>query len=222
MPEPGVLPELKALVGALFLAARKPLTAADIRRLLHQVAEEQGGPVADFAEFTAADIQRAIDALRQDVAGVRWGFHLNEVAQGYRFETDPSCGPWVRRLLDKGKPTRLSRPALETLAIIAYRQPCTRSEIETVRGVAVDQIIRTLLELQLIRVAGRSDLPGRPWLFGTTQRFLEQFGLKGLEDLPNSEELRKLSQQRMERDRSAPAPDAAEPTGKADEQTASE
>jgi segregation and condensation protein B len=210
MNDPDVLPDLKQLVGALFMAASKPLDAAEIRNILKQVAEEEGGALGDFAQFTSQDIQDAVHALRNELTRLKLGFHLNEVALGFRLESDPSCGPWLRRMLDKAKPARLSRPALETLAIIAYRQPCTRGEIESVRGVAVDQIIRNLLELQLIRVAGRSDLPGRPWLFGTTQRFLEQFGLKGLDDLPNSEELRKLSQQRMDRNAERPDLDAAE------------
>lgn len=219
MSDLDVLPDLRQLVGALFMAARKPLDAQDVRKILKQVAEEEeAGPPADFAQFTIQDIQAAIDALRNDLAGARLGFQLNEVAQGFRLESDPSCGPWLRRMLEKAKPSRLSRPALETLAIIAYRQPCTRAEIESVRGVAVDQIIRNLLEVQLIRVAGRSELPGRPWLFGTTQRFLEQFGLKGLDDLPNSDELRKLSQQRVDRHAGPADPALAEEAETPDEE----
>ena len=125
--------------------------------------------------------------------------HVIEVANGFRFENDSSCGPWLRHLLERGRPTRLSRPALETLAIIAYRQPVMRSEIEAVRGVAVDQIIRNLLEMQLIKIVGRSELPGRPWQFGTTQKFLEHFGLKNLMDLPGVEELRRMEDDQLRR-----------------------
>ena len=187
-----VWPELKQVVGALLFAARNPLSAEDIRKILARVAEEEGGPYADFGQLPRKDVEEAIQALRRDLESSPLGLQLTPVGTGYRLENVPACGPWLRRLLDKGKPNRLSRPALETLAIIAYRQPCTRSEIEAVRGVAVDQIVKNLLELQLIRVAGRSDLPGRPWLFGTTQRFLEQFGLKDIGDLPSARELRKL------------------------------
>jgi segregation and condensation protein B len=130
--------------------------------------------------------------LGKDLASARLGFSIAEVANGYRLVNDASCGPWLRRLLEKGKPSRLSPPALETLAIIAYRQPCTRAEIEAVRGVEVDQMVRNLLELQLIRLVGRSELPGRPWLIGTTQKFLEHFGLNSLDDLPGVEELRRM------------------------------
>ncbi len=112
---------------------------------------------------------------------------------------------------------QLSRPALETLAIIAYRQPCTRAEIEAVRGVAVDQIIRNLMEMQLIRIVGRSELPGRPWLFGTSQKFLEHFGLKRLDDLPGTEELRRLEQEQIRR-QPEPAPAAAAEKEKASEE----
>lgn len=187
-----VWPELKQVVGALLFAARNPLSAEDIRKILARVAEEEEGPYADYGQLPRKDVEEAIQALRRDLDSSPLGLQLTPVGAGYRLENVPACGPWLRRLLDKGKPNRLSRPALETLAIIAYRQPCTRSEIEAVRGVAVDQIVKNLLELQLIRVAGRSDLPGRPWLFGTTHRFLEQFGLKDIGDLPSARELRKL------------------------------
>ena len=188
-----VLPELKQIVGALLFAARKPLTAGDLRRILAQVAEEQGGAAADFGKVKDKEILEAVEALRRDLEGGRTGMVISEVAKGLRLENEAGCGPWVRQMLEKGKPARLSRPALETLAIIAYRQPVTRAQIEAVRGVAVDQLVRNLLEMQLIRVAGRSDLPGRPWLFGTTQKFLEHFGLNSLDDLPGVEELRTLA-----------------------------
>ena len=111
------------------------------------------------------------------------GFQLVCTAGAYRLQTVPSCGRYVRALLRLDKPSRLSRAALETLAIIAYRQPITRAEIEQIRGVAVDTIVKTLLDLGLIRLVGRSELPGHPFLYGTTQLFLEHFGLASLGDL---------------------------------------
>ena len=114
-------------------------------------------------------------------------------------ENDANCGPWLRTMLQKGRGTRLSLPALETLAIIAYRQSCVRSEIEAVRGVAVDAILKNLLDLQLVRVVGRSELPGRPWMFGTTQKFMEHFGLKNLDDLPGTDELRRIEAEQSAR-----------------------
>ena len=199
MSDVDVLPELKQIVGALLFVSKQPLSVADIHRVLQQVAEVWGGNTKDFAGATEADIQVVIDQLRADLAEKHLGVHVTEVANGFRFENDSSCGPWLRHLLERGKPTRLSRPALETLAIIAYRQPILRSEIEAVRGVQVDQIIRNLLEMQLIKIVGRSELPGRPWQFGTTQKFLEHFGLKNLMDLPGVEELRRLEDDQLRR-----------------------
>lgn len=202
-----ILPELKEIVGAMLFVARQPLTLADLRRVLAQVAETQGGITKDFARATEADLAAAVQQLKTDLIERRVGLEINEVANGFRLENNPMCGPWLRHLLEKGRPSRLSRPALETLAIIAYRQPCTRAEIEKVRGVVVDQIVRNLLEMQLIRIVGRSDLPGRPWLFGTTQRFLEHFGLRNVEDLPSVQELRRLETEQIRR--AAPTTESA-------------
>lgn len=188
-----VLPELKQIVGALLFAAKGTVSLADIRRCLQQTAQERGGVYRDFASVTEPEIAAAVEAVKVSLIEARTGFVVQEVAGGFRLENEPSCGPWLRQFLQKGKSNRLSRPALETLAVIAYRQPCTRADIEAVRGVAVDQILRNLLDLQLIRITGRSDLPGRPWLFGTTQKFLEYFGLKDIKDLPGIEELRRLN-----------------------------
>jgi len=190
--ETHVLPELKQIIGAMLFAAKGSVSPGDIRRCLKLVAEERGGPYKDFAEVTEKEVVAAMEALREQLREAHAGVHINEVASGYRMENDADCGPWLRQLLQKGRANRLSRPALETLAVIAYRQPATRGEIEAVRGVAVDQILRNLMELQLIRITGRSELPGRPWQFGTTQKFLEYFGLKDVKDLPGVEELRRM------------------------------
>ena len=107
-------------------------------------------------------------------------------------KTRPESAVWTNRLFEQPKAPRLSQPALETLAVIAYRQPIGRAEIESVRGVAVDGVVATLLERKVIRVAGRSEQPGRPLLYETTPVFLELFGLKNLEELPNADELRRL------------------------------
>lgn len=191
MSEAGAIPELKAIVGAVLFASRAPVTVDRLVQVFHQAAERIGGGAAGFAQVGREEVEAAIEQVRADLAAAGIGLRIAEVAHGYRLESDPACGPWVRVHLDRMRPQRLSPPALETLAIIAYRQPVTRAEIEAVRGVAVDQILRNLLDLQLIRVTGRSDLPGRPWLFGTTQRFLEHFGLNRIEDLPGVDELRR-------------------------------
>src|SRR5205807_2599818 len=104
---------------------------------------------------------------------------------------DPACSPWVRQLFPGPKPARLSAPALETLAIIAYRQPITRADVEAVRGVTIDGVLQTLMERGLVKISGRAEIPGRPLLYDTTQFFLEHFGLRNLDELPNAEELRK-------------------------------
>ena len=181
------VPSIQEILGALLLAAREPLTVRDVRRCLREAAEEYGKETAAFAELNAAEIKRALGELADTVREGGLGFHVAEVAGAYRLQNDPACGRWLKVLLAPGRSGRLSRPALETLAIIAYRQPVTRSEIEGVRGVGVDHVMKTLMEMQLVRIAGRSELPGRPLLYGTTHAFLEHFGLKSLKDLQSME-----------------------------------
>ncbi len=192
MSEIEKLPELKEIIGALLFAAKKPLTAKEIRKALHDAGAGYGGLYQQFAEFKEDDITAAVTELKAELTRGSTGLCIAEVAHGFRLQNEINCGPWVRTLLDRDQTSRLSKPALETLAIIAYRQPILRSEIESVRGVAVDQVLRNLVEMQLIKVTGRSDLPGRPWLFGTTQRFLEHFGLRSLEEMPGIEELKRM------------------------------
>ena len=193
------IPELQQIVGALLFAAKEPVSMERLLQVFAATAEQHGGFTRDFGNVTEKLLQEAVNQLNDALAAGRTGLHIRKVANGYRLVNDANCGPWLRVLLEKGKATRLSRPALETLAIIAYRQPVVRSEIEAVRGVAVDQIIRNLLDMQLIRVVGRSELPGRPWLFGTTQTFLEHFGINSLEDLPGTAELRRLEEAQAKR-----------------------
>ena len=189
-----VLPELKQIIGAMLFVRKDPLGVAEIRRVLAATAERRGGITEDYAKAGEKRILEALAELGKELASKKTGFRLAEVAGGWRLENDPACGPWLRTMLQKGRGARLSLPALETLAIIAYRQPCVRAEIESVRGVAVDSILKNLLELQLVKVVGRSELPGRPWMFGTTQKFLEHFGLKSLEELPGTDELRRMDE----------------------------
>jgi segregation and condensation protein B len=183
------LPELKEIVGALVFGAGRPLGVRELHRCIAETARNAGGPMAVFAEVREADVREALAQLDRDVAQARLGFHVREIGGDFRLQSDPSCGAWLKEMLKIGPANRLSRPALETLSIIAYRQPITRAEIEKIRGVNVDHIIRMLMEMQLIRISGRSDLPGRPFLLGTTQTFLEHFGLKDLKDLGDLEPL---------------------------------
>ena len=195
MSETDVLPEVKQIVGALFFTQRQPLTVKQILKVFPQTAESYAGATSQYGAVGEDDVEAAIAQFRDELDRGRLGFHLVSVAGGWRLQNDRGCGPWVRTLLEKGKPNRLSRPALETLSIVAYRQPITRADIEGIRGGSADAIVRSLLEMGLVKVAGRSELPGRPWLFGTTQLFLESFGLNSLDDLPGMEELRRNAKQ---------------------------
>lgn len=199
MSERDKMPELKQVLGAMIFAAKRAVSLAELRRCLKEVAAEHGEETSVFAEVTNAEIRDALAVMAEDMEKARCGFVVSEVAGGYRLQSDAVCGRWLRHLLAIGKPTRLSRPGLETLAIIAYRQPVARSEIEIVRGVGVDHIIKTLMEMQLVRIAGRSELPGRPLLYGTTQTFLEHFGLKSLKDLNELEPMLLAGRERVER-----------------------
>ena len=193
-------PELKQVLGALLFAARKPITAGELRAILAQVVQNGKDAAYSFGKIQESDIRTALEQLKTEIAERNLGIILVEVAGGFRFHTDPAGGPWVRQLLNLDKPTHLSKPALETLAIIAYRQPTTRAEIEALRGVNVDAMMRHLLELQLIRMIGRSDLPGRPLMYGTTQLFLEHFGLSSVKNLPGVEQLSRRDAERVRRE----------------------
>lgn len=217
MSDIDVIPELKQIVGALLFAAREPVNIATIRKTLRDAAKQYEGPVKDFEKATEKDIVEAIERLNADLKQAKAGIHVGEVANGFRLQNDLNCGLWIRQMHDKGRANRLSKPALETLAIIAYRQPCTRQEIESVRGVQVDAIMKNLMELQLVKAAGRSDLPGKPWLFATTQKFLEYFGLKNLNDLPGTEELRRMERAQAEAKKNEAIVAAQEDSGKSEQ-----
>ena len=183
MPLPRSLQEI---VGALLFASQDPLTAADLRTAIHAVEPEEGenAEVMDvYKTCTSREVEAAIKGLGKalDVAGC--GFQLVCTGGTYRLQTVPSCGRYVRALLKLDRPNRLGRASLETLAIIAYRQPITKGEIEEIRGVDVTGKIKTLMDLQLIRLVGKSELPGHPFLYGTTPLFLEHFGLASLQEL---------------------------------------
>jgi len=210
--------DLKRVLGALIFGANRSLSVKEMLRCLAEVAETEGGKSSVFGRVREADVLAALEELKVELDSLGCGFILKEVAGGFSLQSDASCGKWLKHLLDTGRPSRLSRPALETLAIIAYRQPVPRSEIESVRGVNVDHVIKTLLEMQLIRIAGRSDLPGRPFLYATTHGFLEHFGLKDLAELNEVEpSLRAAAMAAKARAETAPDPPAEDPPGEEDE-----
>ena len=206
-----VLPELKQIVGALLFAAKEPLSIKRMRKAMIETGSGFGGPYEQYAKASDAQIEGALEELQEDFERAKMGLGVAKVAEAYRLQNDAACGPFVRALLEKNQTMRLSKPALETLAIVAYRQPCLRSEIEEVRGVSVDAVLRKLIDMQLVRVVRRSELPGRPWLFGTTQKFLEHFGINQIEDLPGSQELRRaLPTEDRKKDTTDPFPELEE------------
>lgn len=178
---------LQQIVGALLFGSDHPLTVDEIRACLKSVAgasdAEQNETLKLFAEASPREVSDAIESISIELSRLELGLEVAQINGGFRFQTQPCCGRWVRNLLKIDRPNRLSRPALETLAIIAYRQPIAKSEIESIRGVVVDHIVKALMELHLIRIVGRSDLPGRPFLYGTTSTFLDHFGLSNLKEL---------------------------------------
>jgi segregation and condensation protein B len=155
----------------------EPIPLAKLREALGDA--EESATAASLAEL----------ALALETQG--FGLMVQEVAGGFRLTTRPEAHPWIQRL-QQVKPTRLSRAALETLAIIAYRQPITKAEVEDIRGVAIDGVLRTLLERDLVRILGRKADAGRPILYGTSQQFLEHFGFRTLGDLPSLREIDEL------------------------------
>jgi segregation and condensation protein B len=171
--------EIKHIIEAAMLAAGRPLSLDQLRSLFG----EENPP-------ERAEIRAAIEALRADYEGR--GITVNEVASGFRIAVRPSMAPWLGRLWEE-RPPRYSRALMETLAIIAYRQPVTRGDVEEIRGVAVTtNIIRTLLERGWIKVVGYRDVPGKPAMYGTTREFLDYFGLRQLDELPPLAEIRDL------------------------------
>ncbi len=184
---------LKEVLEALIFASQKPLSIKEMQTALRTALDDSDeGAVIVLSETTELDISATLEDLRIDYIRTNRAFQLVEQASGWAIVTRPDFGIWVRQLYPESKPSRLSGPALETLAIVAYRQPITKAEIEAVRGVAVDGVMQSLQERSLVRIAGRAEIPGRPLLYETTEVFMDHFGLRNLEDLPNSSELRRL------------------------------
>src|SRR5213592_548362 len=179
---------LAQVVEALLFSAQKPLTTRELAGTLR--AGDVEVSANEFGRAKEAEVAAALEQLRFDYAQALRGFQVVEKADGWQLVSHPDCAPWVRALFPEQKPARLSPPALETLAVIAYRQPITRADVEAVRGVTVEGVLQNLMERGLVKIGGRAELPGRPLLYETTQFFLEHFGLRNLDELPNAEELR--------------------------------
>jgi segregation and condensation protein B len=181
---------LTQVIEALLFAAQKPLTARELVSAIKGAGAEDELMPNEFAKTTEALVAAGLEQLKIEYVQQGRAFQLAEKAEGWQLVSDPAYAPWVRQLFPATKPARLTPPSLETLAIVAYRQPITRADVEAVRGVAVDGVLQNLMERGLVKIAGRAEVPGRPLLYETTQFFLEHFGLRDLDELPNAEELR--------------------------------
>ncbi len=170
--------EKRRIVEALVLSAHEPIPAARIASIVPRCKP--------------AKVKELVDELNAEYVKQGRSYEICEVAGGYQIRTLPQYAPYVQQTL-KERPLRLSQAALETLAIVAYRQPVTRAEVEHIRGVDAGAVVRSLIERKLIRIAGHRDVPGRPMLYATTKRFLEVFELEKLEDLPTLRDLRELA-----------------------------
>jgi segregation and condensation protein B len=214
--------QLSAIIEALLLASQDPLAPDEIARLVRsRVAEADDVRIRDaedgveppplpqwlvaLAATSAEHVLLAIAELNQAYAVNGRAFTILERPKGWKLYTRPEFGEFVRQMFPGRKPERLSGPAMETLAIIAYRQPITKAAIEAVRGVACDGMIQKLLDRDLVRIGGRAELPGRPLLYETTDVFFEHFGIRSIDDLPNANELRKVKLPEPPAAESAPA-----------------
>jgi len=166
--------QIKAIIEALIFIAETPVSIDQIREVLGDVAKK--------------DLQRIIGEMAEEYNRAPRGFNLIEVGNGYQFRTRPEYAEWVKKF-KKIKPFALSQPSLETLAIVAYKQPILRTDIEKIRGVDSGGVLRTLLERKLIKILGKKDVPGKPLVYGTSKRFLEMFSLKDLSSLPTLKDL---------------------------------
>lgn len=193
---------LKSIIESLLFLSEKPLSLEVFQDILDGFAKE--------------DILAALESLRSDLEHDERGVFLAEIANGFQLRTKPTNSPWLFKL-NKAKPVRLGKSTLETLSIVAYRQPVTRPEIDEIRGVDSGHILRTLLERNLIKILGKREEPGNPLIYGTTQDFLSFFGLKNLSDLPTLREYTELAQESLEKlEQLLPQPDEIPPTENAE------
>jgi segregation and condensation protein B len=170
---------LKSVIEALLFASDKPLTIEQVRKV--------------FDNLEASEVRKILEELKNEYEQSNRGLRLAEIAGGFQMITAPTFAVFLKKLFKARHVERLSKPALETLAIIAYKQPVTKMEIESLRNVNVDGVMDNLLDKNLVRIAGRKKVPGRPFVFGTTRQFLEHFGLKTLDELPKMEEFSNLA-----------------------------
>jgi len=230
--------QLSAIIEALLVASEEPLPSSEIARIVRaRVAEAEDALAADNESDNDSDqdVDHSPDALPDELAALASlsddavtaaivelnkqyessgrAFLCTERAKGWKIYTHPDYAAFVRQLFPDRKPSRLSGPAMETLAIIAYRQPVTKASIEAVRGVSCDGMLQKLLDRELVKIGGRAELPGRPLLYETTDLFFEHFGVKSVDELPNSAELRTIK---------LPEPELEDDAGNSDSELAAE
>lgn len=182
---------LNKIVEALLFASREPVDSKKIAKIIRKISKREDAE-QEMCSVKYTEIDEVIEKLNKGYDRKKSPFLIQERSTGWRIYTRIEYASYIRELFPDQKPTRLSAPALETLAIVAYRQPITKAAIEAVRGVNVDGVLQSLIERGLVSIAGRSDLPGKPFLYETSSNFLEHFGIKNVEDLPNSAELRSV------------------------------
>lgn len=185
------LDNTRSVVEAMLFISDKPVTVEQIRDVV--------------GNLDAGQVRQIISELNAEYEQLNRGIRISEVAGGFRMITPPQLAPFLRKMYKQRRAERLSKPALETLAIIAYKQPLTRLEIESLRNVNVDGVMGSLVEKGLIRITGRKNAPGRPFVYGTTRQFLEYFGLKSLDELPKMEDFSKLLGKAVEEKKDEPA-----------------
>ena len=178
-------------VEALLFASREPVDSKKIAKIIRKISKREDAE-QEMCSVKYTEIDEVIEKLNKGYDRKKSPYLIQERSTGWRIYTRIEYASYIRELFPDQKPTRLSAPALETLAIVAYRQPITKAAIEAVRGVNVDGVLQSLIERGLVSIAGRSDLPGKPFLYETSRNFLEHFGIKDVEDLPNSAELRSV------------------------------
>lgn len=182
---------LNKIVEALLFASREPVDSKKIAKIIRKVSKREEAD-EELCSVKYTEIDEVIEKLNKGYDRKKSPYLIQERSTGWRIYTRIDYASYIRELFPDQKPTRLSAPALETLAIVAYRQPITKAAIEAVRGVNVDGVLQSLIERGLVSISGRSDLPGKPFLYETSRNFLEHFGIKDVEDLPNSAELRSV------------------------------
>ena len=182
---------LNKIVEALLFASREPVDSKKIAKIIRKISKREDAE-QEMCSVKYTEIDEVIEKLNKGYDRKKSPYLIQERSTGWRIYTRIEYASYIRELFPDQKPTRLSAPALETLAIVAYRQPITKAAIEAVRGVNVDGVLQSLIERGLVSIAGRSDLPGKPFLYETSRNFLEHFGIKNVEDLPNSAELRSV------------------------------